>query len=76
MQDMTSRTVLVTAFEPFGGETVNASWEAARAVDGWRCGDAVAVAVRLSCAYRACVAEFIEAFDRLRPTLKCPPLLK
>jgi pyroglutamyl-peptidase len=64
---MTSGTILLTAFEPFGGETVNASWEAARAVDGWRCGDAVAVAVRLSCAYHACVAEFVEAFDRLRP---------
>ncbi len=64
---MSGRTVLVTAFEPFGGETVNASWEAARAIDGWRCGDAVAVARRLPCVYDACVAEFIEAFERLRP---------
>src|SRR5271165_1765294 len=64
---MSGRTVLVTAFEPFGGETVNASWEAARALDGWRCGDAVAVARRLPCVYGACVAEFVEAFERLRP---------
>ena len=67
LQDMSGRTVLVTGFEPFGGETINASWEAARAIDGWRCGEAVAVAVRLSCAYDACVAEFVEAFERLRP---------
>ena len=67
MQDVSGRTVLVTGFEPFGGETINASWEAARAVDGWRCGEAVAVAVRLSCIYGACVAEFVEAFERLRP---------
>ena len=62
-----SRTILVTGFEPFGGEMVNSSWEAARAIDGWRCGDAVVVAVRLPCAYGACVAEFVGAFERLRP---------
>ena len=43
----------MTGFEPFGGETVNASWEAARRLDGWRCGD--------------CVAEFVAAFERIRP---------
>jgi pyroglutamyl-peptidase len=67
LQGMSGRTVLVTAFEPFGGETINASWEAARALDGRRCGDAVAVVRRLPCVYDACVAEFIEAFERLRP---------
>jgi len=61
------RTVLVSAFEPFGGETVNASWEAARSLDGWRCGDALAVSRLLPCVYGACVAEFVEAFERLRP---------
>ncbi len=35
------RTILVTAFEPFGGETINASWEAAKRIDGWRCGEAI-----------------------------------
>jgi pyroglutamyl-peptidase len=64
---MSGRTVIVTGFEPFGGETVNASWEAARSLDGWRCGDAVAVARLLPCVYGACVAEFVDAFERLRP---------
>ncbi len=64
---MSIRTILVTGFEPFGGETVNASWEAAQRLDGWRCGDAVAVARQLSCAYDACVGEFIEGFEQLRP---------
>ncbi len=67
LQDMSGRTVIVTGFEPFGGETVNASWEAARSLDGWRCGDAVAVARLLPCVYGACVAEFVDAFERLRP---------
>jgi pyroglutamyl-peptidase len=67
LQGTTGRTVLVTAFEPFGGETVNASWEAAKRIDGWRCGDAVVVACLLPCVYDACVVKFIEAFERLAP---------
>jgi pyroglutamyl-peptidase len=61
------RTILVTGFEPFGGETVNASWEASRRLDGLRLGDHVAVALQLPCAYGACVAEFVHAFEALRP---------
>lgn len=30
-------TILLTGFEPFGGETVNPSWEAVRRLDGWEC---------------------------------------
>ena len=59
--------MLVTGFEPFGGETVNASWDAARRLDGWRCGDHVAVAVMLPCVYDASVDAFAEAFERLKP---------
>ena len=66
---MDLRTILVTAFEPFGGETVNASWEAAQRLDGWRCGEAVVAARKLPCAYEACVAEFVEAFENLRPSV-------
>ena len=29
------KTVLLTGFDPFGGATINPSWEAARALDGW-----------------------------------------
>src|SRR3974390_303626 len=61
------RTVLLTAFEPFGGEAVNASWEAAKLVDGWRCGDAVVAARMLSCAYEVCVCELAESLERLKP---------
>jgi pyroglutamyl-peptidase len=61
------RTILVTGFEPFGGETVNASWEAARRLEGWRHGGYVAVARRLPCAYGASVKDLIRAIETLRP---------
>jgi pyroglutamyl-peptidase len=62
-----TRTVLVTGFEPFGGEAVNASWEAAQKLEGWRGGDLLAVARRLPCAYEASVNELIRAIEDIRP---------
>jgi pyroglutamyl-peptidase len=59
-------TILVTGFEPFGGETINASWEAVKRLEGWRCGDHVAVALMLPCVYDASVDAFAEAFERLK----------
>ena len=62
-----ARTILVTGFEPFGGETVNASWEAAQRLEGWRHGDTVAAARLLPCAYDASVKKLISAIETLRP---------
>ena len=62
-----ARTILVTGFEPFGGETVNASWEAAQRLEGWAHGQFAAVARMLPCAYDASVIEFIRAIETLRP---------
>jgi pyroglutamyl-peptidase len=62
-----ARTILVTGFEPFGGETVNASWEAARRLEGWRHGGRIARARLLPCAYDASVRELIRAIETLRP---------
>jgi pyroglutamyl-peptidase len=61
------RTILVTGFEPFGGETVNASWEAAQKLEGWRHGDTVAVARLLPCAYDASVKKLVTAIETVRP---------
>ena len=63
----TARTILVTGFEPFGGETVNASWEAAQKLEGWRHGDTVAAARLLPCAYDASVKKLVDAIEALRP---------
>jgi pyroglutamyl-peptidase len=62
-----ARTILVTGFEPFGGETINASWEAAQKLEGWRHGGAVAAARLLPCAYDASVKTLISAIETLRP---------
>jgi pyroglutamyl-peptidase len=62
-----ARTILVTGFEPFGGETVNASWEAAQQLEGWRNGEYVATARLLPCAYDASVKTLISAIETLRP---------
>ena len=62
-----TRTILVTGFEPFGGEAVNASWEAARKLEGWRRGGFATIARLLPCAYDASVRELIQAIETLRP---------
>ncbi len=61
------RTILVTGFEPFGGETINASWEAAQKLEGWRHGDTVAVARVLPCVYDSSVKKLVDAIETLRP---------
>jgi pyroglutamyl-peptidase len=62
-----ARTILVTGLEPFGGETVNASWEAAQKLEGWRHGDTVAVTRLLPCAYDASVKKLVNAIETIRP---------
>ena len=43
--------VLLTGFEPFGGETINPSWEVARALDGEVIASARVQALRLPCRF-------------------------
>ncbi len=64
---MTEPTLLVTGFEPFGGEAVNASWEAAKLLDGWRGGGFVTAAREIPCVYDLCVAEVIRSCETLHP---------
>ena len=62
-----ARTILVTGFEPFGGESINASWEAAKRLEGWRLGEFAAAARLLPCSYDDSVAQFLEAFETFQP---------
>jgi pyroglutamyl-peptidase len=43
--------ILLTGFEPFGGDVVNPSWEIARALDGSTVGGAQVVACQLPCVF-------------------------
>lgn len=66
---MTSPRVLLTGFEPFGGEAINPSWEAVRALDGWRTGGATVHARRIACVFGQALCELHAAIDELQPTL-------
>lgn len=62
-------TILLTGFEPFGGESVNPSWEIARALDGWTCEGRTVRAVRLPCAFGDALRTLDEALAAHRPEL-------
>jgi len=61
--------ILLTGFEPFGGEAVNPSWEIARALDGWECEGHVVRAVRLSCVFGEALRELDAALETHAPAL-------
>lgn len=61
--------VLLTGFEPFGGEAINPSWEAVCALDGWRFGDVQVQARRIGCVFGQAQRELDAAIDELRPQL-------
>ncbi len=65
---MTS-TILLTGFEPFGGESVNPSWQIAQALDGWACEGRMVRAVRLPCAFGAALRTLDDALAAHRPAL-------
>ncbi|MDN4588373.1 pyroglutamyl-peptidase I [Xenophilus aerolatus] len=48
---MASERILLTGFEPFDRDTVNPSWEVARALDGWACEGATVQALQMPCVF-------------------------
>ncbi len=62
-------TILLTGFEPFGGESVNPSWEIARALDGWACEGRTVRAVQLPCAFGDALRVLDDALAAHRPEL-------
>lgn len=61
------KNVLVTGFEPFGGERINPSWELARALNGEAIGGARVVAVQLACVFGESLRRLDEALARVKP---------
>lgn len=61
--------VLVTGFEPFGGETVNPSWQVAQALHGTSIGGAPVLAEQLPCVFGSARLALLAALQRHRPRL-------
>ncbi len=61
--------ILLTGFEPFGGESVNPSWEIARALDGWNCEGHVVHAALLPCAFGDALAALDAAIEAHAPRI-------
>jgi pyroglutamyl-peptidase len=63
------RKLLLTGFEPFGGEKVNPSWEIARSLDGVVVDDAKIVAARLPVVWGRAVDVLVELINQERPDI-------
>jgi len=65
----TTRTVLLTGFQPFGGELVNPSWQAVSALHGARIAGHRVVAHELPVAFGASLKALRAALRDVRPSL-------
>lgn len=65
----TTRTVLLTGFEPFDGEQVNPSWQAVSALHGARISGHRVVARELPVVFGASLKALRTALKKTRPTL-------
>jgi pyroglutamyl-peptidase len=63
------RTVLVTGFEPFGGESINPSWEVVKQFDGMIIENCRVVARQLPCVFGESLAVLNGAIDALSPAV-------
>lgn len=63
------RTVLLTGFEPFDGESVNPSWEVVRSLDNIEAGDWRIVVRQLPCVFGESLRVLNAAIDGLQPAL-------
>lgn len=61
------KTVLLTAFEPFGGERLNPSWEAVRSLDGKTLAGARIVVHQLPVVFATCGSVLTDALTRIQP---------
>ena len=61
--------VLLTGFEPFGGQSLNPSWEVARALHGQAIAGAQVSAVQLPCVFAKALPALQQALAQHRPDL-------
>lgn len=63
------KIILLTGFEPFNNETINPSWEAVRALEGWGEGDFVVHARQLPCVFGQARRVLQQALEELQPAV-------
>jgi pyroglutamyl-peptidase len=63
------RNVLITGFEPFGGERVNPSWEVVNKLNDLMLGGVRVVARQLPCVFGEALAALNAAIDDIHPVL-------
>lgn len=64
-----TKTILLTGFEPFGGEVINPSWEVARALHGELIAGARVQSVQLPCVFGQALDALRVAIREARPSL-------
>ncbi|SDG65250.1 MULTISPECIES: pyroglutamyl-peptidase I [unclassified Duganella] len=63
------KIILLTGFEPFNKESINPSWEAVRALQGWHEGDFVVHARQLPCVFGRALKVVHQAVEELQPSI-------
>lgn len=63
------RTVLLTAFEPFGGESINPSWETAILLDNAHLGDAKIITRCLPCTFSGSLNVLETLLQEIQPDI-------
>ena len=63
------KIILLTGFEPFNQETINPSWEAVRALQGWSEGDFIVHARQLPCVFGQANKVLHHAVEELQPCM-------
>lgn len=63
------KIILLTGFEPFNKESINPSWEAVRALQGWHEGDFVVHARQLPCVFGRALKVLHQAVEELQPSI-------
>ncbi|MGV7208689.1 pyroglutamyl-peptidase I [Oxalobacteraceae bacterium A2-2] len=63
------KIILLTGFEPFNQESINPSWEAVSALQGWHEGDFVVHARQLPCVFGKSSQVLHQAIEELQPSV-------
>ena len=61
--------ILVTGFEPFGGQSLNPSWEVARALNGLALTSAQVVSMQLPCVFAQALPALLQALAKHQPDI-------